>query len=315
MWQNLYKYYLIGYNKADREGENMPDKEQQEISFSGSAEGVFAEERCYQRDFSMVVQHFHESVELYFLLEGERFYFIEQNTYHIKQQMAVLINRNQIHKTSAAPGNKEHKRFLLQIDMQKLFPYLKAAGFSDAYALTDRYWGVAEFSDEDWSRVQQLLQAIRHEMQSPDQQVNIYAALHTVELLLLFARNRHSEPAEWKQKKHMVCDTLYIKVHEIALYIQNNSEKSLSLEQLAKEFYISRSYLTRIFRQTTGFTVVQYQTFWRIKKARALLSNTQMGVTEISEQLGFGNVTYFERVFKTIVGISPREYRKSDLKM
>ncbi len=287
-----------------------------EILFSGSAEGVFAEERCYQRDFSMVTQHFHESVELYFLLEGERFYFVEQNTYHIKQGMAVLVNRDQIHKTSAAPGVKEHKRFLLQIDLQKLFPYLKAAGFAQPYLVTDRYWGVAEFCQQDWQRVQQILAAMQNEMNTCDQYANICTALHTVELLLLFVRNRSkNEENEWRQTKHLVRDALYIKVHEIALYIQNNSECTLSLEQIAKRFYLSRSYLTRIFKQVTGFTVGQYQTFWRIKKARMLLSGTQMSVTEISEQLGFGNVTYFERVFRSNVGISPMRYRNSDLKM
>ena len=63
------------------------------ILFSASVPGVFAEEAERTQKFSMATRHFHESYELYFLLNGERFYFIEQDTYLVKSGMAVLVNK------------------------------------------------------------------------------------------------------------------------------------------------------------------------------------------------------------------------------
>ena len=83
----------------------------QEILFQGEISGIFAEEAVRRHAFSMVSRHFHQSLELYFLLEGERFYFVEQDTYHVKEQMAILVDQNQIHKTCPAGTEKCHQPF------------------------------------------------------------------------------------------------------------------------------------------------------------------------------------------------------------
>ena len=79
----------------------------------------------------MVSRHFHQSLELYFLLEGERFYFVEQDTYHMKEQMAILVDQNQIHKTCPAGNGKSHHRFLLQLEGEALSCLLKLCGSGD----------------------------------------------------------------------------------------------------------------------------------------------------------------------------------------
>ena len=71
-----------------------------EILFKGEIPGIFVEEAIRSHSFSMVTRHFHESLELYFLIEGERFYFVEQDTYHLQEHMAILVDQNQIHKST-----------------------------------------------------------------------------------------------------------------------------------------------------------------------------------------------------------------------
>lgn len=77
-----------------------------EILFKGEIPGIFVEEAIRSHSFSMVTRHFHESLELYFLIEGERFYFVEQDTYHLQEHMATLVDQNQIHKTCPAVQEK-----------------------------------------------------------------------------------------------------------------------------------------------------------------------------------------------------------------
>ena len=67
------------------------------IIFRNRIPGIFAEESQPQTDFSMLRRHIHEGTELYFLLEGDRYYFIEQDTYHVKSGMAIMIHPNQMH--------------------------------------------------------------------------------------------------------------------------------------------------------------------------------------------------------------------------
>ena len=138
--------------------------------------------------------------------------------------------------------------------------------------------------------------------------------LYTAQLLLLLIRTRSRAEAEgWKEpgQTNIVHTGMYQKVHEIAIYLQNHSAGKLCLDDLAAHFFISRSYLTRIFRTVTGFTVNEYQNICRIKKAQILLRETSLTMTEIAMETGFGSLPYFERVFRKATAQTPMQYKKS----
>ncbi len=295
----------------------------QEILFQGEIPGIFAEEAVRRHSFSMVNRHFHQSLELYFLLEGERFYFVEQDTYHMKEHMAILIDQNQIHKTCPAGTKRCHHRFLLQLEGDTLSDVLKLSGFRGLLEFGEQYRGITCFSDDEWEQMLGLLEKLKEEIKKsvsgpgrPDTEkraaiglVRLYAA----ELLLLLACVRSRDEAEgWKEtgKTNLVHTGMYQKVHEIAIYLQNHSARKLCLDDLAAHFFISRSYLTRIFRTVTGFTVNEYQNICRIKKAQILLRETSMTMTEIAMETGFGSLPYFERVFRRATAQTPMQYKK-----
>lgn len=102
------------------------------------------------------------------------------------------------------------------------------------------------------------------------------------------------------------------KVNQVADYLGRHPETSESLEELAKRFYISKSYLSRIFREVTSFTVNEYKNVSRIKKSQQLLLHSDCSITEVSDLLGFENLTYYERVFKKYTGVTPLKYRKEN---
>lgn len=285
-----------------------------EITFSGQIPGIFAEEYHRVTEFSMADRHFHESLELYFMLEGERYYFIEQDTYHIKPQMAILVNRNQIHKTSMVNGHKQHLRFLLQLDSSVLNSYFSLPETPDIHAFGENYWGVAEFSSDDWQQVLLTIHLLKKEMNRGDASGNTISLLLTMQLVTLFIRSRRRQAFSQRKSSvtsHKVHTGMYQKVHEIALYLQNHCSEPCSLNDIAAHFYISRPYLTRIFKSITGFTVTEYLIVCRIRRAKMLLKETNLSITDISAQTGFGNITYFEKVFKKMNDCTPFQYRKN----
>ena len=284
-----------------------------DIVFQAQIPGVFAEETLLRQDFSMARRHLHESTELYFMLEGERYYFIEQDTYHVKQGMAVLINRDQIHKTSMVSGSTGHHRFLLQLDPSVLDGMFSLPEIPDVDSLGRKYWGVAEFSGEDWRQALDVIGMLKGEIQRREPESGAMARLFAMQLLMLFVRNRRQQEIAWRKNQvsgHPVHTGIHRTVHEVALYLQNHSAQACSLDMLAGRFYISRAYLTRMFKSVTGFTITEYLTVCRIRKARVLLEETELSVTEIASRTGFGNITYFEKVFKEMTHETPLRYRK-----
>jgi AraC-like DNA-binding protein/ligand-binding sensor protein len=92
-------------------------------------------------------------------------------------------------------------------------------------------------------------------------------------------------------------------------YILENQAEDLSLGQVAKAVNTSIFYFCKMFRKTTGLNFTDYVARIRVEKAKNLLLNRNLRVSEIAYEVGFQSLTHFNRVFKKIMGQSPTEYR------
>lgn len=92
-------------------------------------------------------------------------------------------------------------------------------------------------------------------------------------------------------------------------YMHDNIKEDFSISLIADELNISISYFNRIFKQRTGITPLQYMTNIRLKRAKDLLSNTQMTIKDIAAEVGYKEIRSFVRYFKKIEGITPTEYK------
>ena len=93
-------------------------------------------------------------------------------------------------------------------------------------------------------------------------------------------------------------------------YIEAHYHKSITLNDVARLIGLSPCYFSRTFSQLTGSTFQVYLTRVRIGEAKRLLTNYKFGLQEIATQVGYEDVSYFIRVFKRIVGFTPRQYAK-----
>lgn len=100
-------------------------------------------------------------------------------------------------------------------------------------------------------------------------------------------------------------------ITEIKDYLNSNiSSSDLSLSSVAAKFYLNSSYLSRIFKQETGQTFIEYLTKARMELAVSLLNQTAMKAYEIAERIGIKDPHYFSICFKKYTGISVNDYRK-----
>lgn len=279
------------------------------LVFQKKTPGIYAEEQIYCPDYSMAKRHLHSSTEIYFLLKGERYYFIEQDTFHIKPGMAVLVNPHQIHKTHTVNHGGYH-RFLLQLDASVLSLFLR---LSDNYDLITRPYDIVEFAKEDWKKVLATIEQLKDEMSHETEKDHTMSRLITMQLIALFVHAQKKQQAASQKQPipdRVVHASKYEMVHKIILYIQEHFAEECSLDEIANHFYISRAYLTRIFKSITGFTVKEYLILCRIRNARTLLQTTNLSITEIAARTGFGNITNFEKNFKSMTSMTPMQYRK-----
>ena len=98
-------------------------------------------------------------------------------------------------------------------------------------------------------------------------------------------------------------------IDDIIDIIKSNPKKNYSLDDLSLLSGYSKNHFLRLFKNKTNMTPINFIISNKIHHARHLLSTTAMSINEIADAIGYSNLTYFSKQFKTIVGISPNKYR------
>jgi len=94
-------------------------------------------------------------------------------------------------------------------------------------------------------------------------------------------------------------------------YMGEHQAESISLEQIAKTLNVSTFYFCKMFKKATGLTFTDYLARTRVERAKNLLLNPNVRVSEVAYDCGFISLTHFNRVFKKVVGKSPTVYRRT----
>ena len=97
-------------------------------------------------------------------------------------------------------------------------------------------------------------------------------------------------------------------IDSVRRYIREHLQEELSVEALAAEFHYSRTRLSVLFKDATGQTINEYITGERIGKAKRLLTEGKLSVTQIARAVGYSSPQYFSRRFSQVVGCAPSEY-------
>jgi AraC family transcriptional regulator len=99
-------------------------------------------------------------------------------------------------------------------------------------------------------------------------------------------------------------------LYRVSSYIRDHAGKDLTLDVLAREAGFSPYHFARLFRNTTGETPHQYVRRERLAHARRLLESSELSLAEVAVESGFGDQSYFTRVFKGALRVTPAVYRR-----
>jgi AraC-like DNA-binding protein/ligand-binding sensor protein len=98
-------------------------------------------------------------------------------------------------------------------------------------------------------------------------------------------------------------------VRRARAYIAGHHEDPVNLDEIAKAMHVSTFYFCKVFKKATGLTFTDYLGRVRVEKAKTLLLNPHLRVSEIAYMVGFQSLTHFNRVFRSLTGDSPSDFR------
>lgn len=257
---------------------------------------------------SMPSNHYHDAYEILYLVSGELYYFIEGRTYHVVSGVLLLININDIHRLVNINGNTyERVTLLFKSDFLSAF-FTETEDFNPLSCFNSKS-NVIKLSAFEQIFVENIFSKMIHEENEKQPGSSYYQKVLLMELLIYLQRKIPLD-----QSNQLVeSNRPHKKISKILPYINENFSEQLSLEYMSRKFSISPSHLSRTFKETTGFTFVEYVNNIRVKEACSLLKNSDLSISGVAERVGFDNLTHFGRIFKALIGTSPLKFRKGKL--
>ena len=257
-----------------------------------------------RHSYTMPSRETHIDIEIYYLSQGERLYFVENKTYHLTEGSVILINSNRIHKTSST-GKQHHERMLLEVrpeflrDFSRLFP---CVSFERLLMRTAVVCPPSSELNADiryqFEKIQKLTSA-----QPYGYEEEVRCAVYTI--FLAFRRQ-----ALLDTEDESVHSPKYQRIYEAVAYISQNMESITSLDELCDALYISKYYLCHSFKEVTGMSVIAFLNAIRLRRAKVLLLESNLSVSQIAQSVGFESAARLSSLFTRCEGMTPRQFRK-----
>ncbi|MCL6602202.1 MAG: AraC family transcriptional regulator [Paenibacillus sp.] len=255
-------------------------------------------------NINMEFQHFHDFYEIHILMDSRATHIIEGNMYALQQYDIVLLRPYRLHKTQY-PVGPPHKRLIINFAMPKNIPGLEIA-YNNMLLPFGEEVPIYRLTNELRRAVFEPLNHIftlSHGI-SPLNPLLIHSLFQQFLCALSQQRDRNT------YVKDEIGNAIMQKIYSITSYVHSHYNDELSLDFIAKEFYISPYYLSHQFKSITGFTLTEYIQMTRIRHAQQLLIYSRQKISLIAEQCGFNSFSQFNRVFNKLSSMSPSEFRK-----
>lgn len=251
---------------------------------------------------SIMNMHIHDCYEIYYSISGGKQFLIDNRFYDINPGDLFIINQFESHCLTQI-NNIIHERIIITIHPDFL-KEISTAKTDLNYCFTERNQIFNHRISLNKEQQHRFLYFISKITTSSEFGRDIIERVAFMELMVmlnsLFTNNHSLEIADSNFQYNQ-------QVQEILSYINQHITEDITVEQLADQFYLSTSYICRIFKATTGTTINKYINARRITIAKSLLS-TDLGVSEVCEQCGFNDYSNFLKAFTKAVGISPKKY-------
>lgn len=267
-------------------------------------ERYFEFHHTYNESPMFVEFHQHTFYEIFFFLSGNVNYIIEGKSYRLRPGDILLTSNSDIHRPEIYPG-KPYERIVIWL-ADDFFGHLRdfygedlTTCFTDA---ASKDYRLIRPDSQNILHLKQICTQISKAKQSGEPGSRALASAYLTEFLVYVSYAYYDAP---DSIKHDIIENE--KINQIVLYINEHLSEDLSLDHLANQFYISKYYLSRQFKQFTGLSPYQYIMKKRLIMSRNML-RTGSGVMDVCMRCGFSDYSNFLKVFKREFGKNPSSY-------
>lgn len=257
----------------------------------------------YSEKIRRISTHNHDCYQIIFMKSGVLDATIAGKSYRVEAPALIFISFMESH--SLIPVTNVYDRYFINIDASLNESSEEWPPFTVLSRRPENFSHVLRLESEEAEKTAEyIMRSIADEQAGGLPYSEEKKELLFRELLIYLSRVAPSVFPEASGKQDKV-------VWKVQRYLEKNHRLPVDNDKLAEEFHISKSYLSHVFKDVTGYSIHQYLINYRLSSARTLLRETNAPVTDIAFEVGFDDSSNFSRVFRRKFGVTPREFRNS----
>ena len=246
--------------------------------------------------------HHHDFFEISIILQGESLYLIDNEWRTVRSGDILLFNPGVDHAEKQLLNTYSHQ---LHIGIRNFKLHgLAQNHFPTTQSLLSMQDSQLKIFDKAWQLIEEFNQQQTN--------FNLMGKALVMEMMILILRSLEKKERLSDETQASQNDRMHQVVQLIMTYMENNYAKDISIEQLATLYYVSPTYLSKIFKDLTGFSPINYLIQIRLKKAHELLTTDDLTVKEVAKAVGYEDAYHFSKSFKKHFGTSPSLVKKQE---
>ncbi|OPJ63246.1 AraC family transcriptional regulator [Clostridium oryzae] len=256
--------------------------------------------------YGSVSHHWHEDIEIIYLVEGALKVGVNSRTWKLKQGDIIIIGSGEVHYFFQE--KKFSNRAVIQFRLSIYDSFL--SGIKDAKAL--RPMLTHSICLTKGNKIHALMEKHIKEIISEYSEAKegykliLKARLYDLAGILLryMPKEEYSLEELSREKERLK------RMESIFQYVEANYQNQIDLDEISKAMGFSKYYFTKFFKKNVGMTFVDYLSNFRVMRAQWSILQEEDSMAEVAYKSGFNSIKTFNRVFKNITGCSPMEYKK-----
>ena len=269
------------------------------------SEAVFA-----KRNFT---EHHHSAFEISYIKSGSGVYRVGDKEFDIQAGDVYLFSTNEVHCITEI--HNDRPMVLLNTHFEPRFIWSPQGNVFDESFLRiflDRgefFSNRLDRQNPTTKEIASLLLRMQKEAEEKPEAYELMIKTHLLNILVLLIRNY--DYVKGSNAPTLQSDKLF-RMEAALTYIDDNIKKPITLDEIAQNAGMSRTYFSSTFKKLNGLTPWEYIGLKRIEAAKHLLRHTDTSVLDIAFDCGFNNISHFNRLFKKATGLCPLEYRNKE---
>lgn len=248
--------------------------------------------------------HYENTYQIVFLLAGRILYQVGEKAYEVSKGGMIVLNTLESHTIKVL--EYPYERYVVQIQPdffqhEVKYPEVIAifikrpASFSHLLTVTEPVWNY----------LYDIILEMEKEYLTKKKYWEMYVGADLRRMFITIFRECADALSMMKIGAGITV------AYNVMNYLNHHFAEDMNVDKIAAALYMNRDYIARVFKEETGYSLMGYVISLRINRAELFLAETEKSVTEIAQECGYSEFTYFSKQFKKYAGMSPSKFRKT----